>query len=236
MNRRASVLNILSISLLGLTLITVACYLLVLINPYMALNPFPPGRIGQVTPAPEGTPTVDVPPTWTPTSTPTVTSTPTPRPTRTPTAIPSPTATWPPTNTPTPRATRSPYPFTCEILYRRPEYDHWTGVAGHFENLDGIPLPGYHAQVECPGAGTFTSRAGGNERFNLIYGNEAAWEQACNPAQYQPMEIRVQMFNDRPSADGTYRPVSERMIVQLGGFASRSLGYIVCTYNWEDTQ
>jgi hypothetical protein len=75
-----------------------------------------------------------------------------------------------------------------------------------------------------------------NERYNLIYGNEAAWEQACNPAQYQAMDIRVQMFNDTPDADGTYRPVSEQMIVQLGGFASRSLGYITCTYNWQEAE
>lgn len=107
-------------------------------------------------------------------------------------------------------------------------------MAGHFVDLDGNPLPGYHAQVHCPGAGTFTPRAGDNNRYNLMYGNEAAWEQACNPGQYQAMEIRVQMFNDRPGADGNYRVVSEQLIVELGGFASRSLGYVVCTLNWEN--
>jgi hypothetical protein len=233
---RSSIFNILSILFLGLTLITIIGYVIVLVNPYVVYNPFPPQRAGEVTATPTPTAVGQVPPTWTPTNTPTVTNTPTPRPTRTPTGVPSPSPTWPPTSTPTPRVTRSPYPFTCEISYRRPEYDRWTGVAGHFEDLDGMPLPGYHAQVQCPGAGTFTPRAGVNERYNLIYGNEAAWEQACNPAQYQAMDIRVQMFNDTPDADGTYRPVSEQMIVQLGGFASRSLGYITCTYNWQEAE
>lgn len=231
---RSSVFNILSVTFLGLTLIALVGYFIMLVNPQVAYNPFPPQRVGEVTATPTPTAVGQVPPTWTPTNTPTVTNTPTPRPTRTPTGIPSPSPTWPPTSTPTPRVTRSPYPFTCEIDYRRPEYDRWTGVAGHFEDLDGMPLPGYHAQVQCPGAGTFTPRAGSNERHNLIYGNEAAWEQACNPAQYQPMEVRIQMFNDTPDADGTYRPVSESMIVELGGFASRSLGYIICTYNWQE--
>jgi hypothetical protein len=138
--------------------------------------------------------------------------------------------------TPTPRATRSPYPFTCEISNRRPEYDRWTGVAGHIEDLEGEPLPGYHARIECPGAGTFTKRAGGNNRHNLIYGNEAAWEQACNPTTYQAMQVRVQIFNDQPDADGSYRAVSEQLIVDLPGYASGSLGYVVCTLNWEEWQ
>lgn len=236
MNRsRSSVFNLLSVVLLGLTLLVFVCYFIVFVNPAVGYNPFPP-RWAMVTPTPDASPTPTFPPTWTPTSIPSPSATPTRRPTRTPRAtLPaSPSPTWPPTQTPTPRATRSAYPFTCEINYRRPEYDSWTGVAGHFEDLDGVPLPGYHAQVQCPGAGTFTPRAGANDRFNMIYNNEAAWEQACNPATYQAMEIRVQMFNDQPGADGTYRAVSEPLAVDLGGFASRSLGYIVCTLNWED--
>jgi hypothetical protein len=228
-------LNVLSLVLLGLTAILFICYFLVLINPQIGYNPFPP-RLAEVTPSVQPTPTRDLPPTWTPTSMPTTAPTWTPRPTRTPTRIPGPSPTWPPTRTPTPQATRSTYPFTCEILYRRPEYDSWTGVAGHFEDLNGDPLPGYHAQVQCPGVGTFTPRAGDDSRYNLMYDHEAAWEQACNPSRYQAMEIRVQMFNDRPDPNGEYRPVSEQLYVDLGGFASRSLGYIVCTLNWDEWQ
>jgi hypothetical protein len=107
-------------------------------------------------------------------------------------------------------------------------------VAGHFEDLDGNPLPGYHAQISCPSVGVFTHRAGDNDRYNLMYGNQASWEQACNPTRYQAMEIRVQMFNDQPGADGTYRAVSDQIIVGLGDYANRALGYIVCTLNWEE--
>lgn len=235
MRRKGSpLLNLLSVAIFGLTGLTFLCYLIVFINPYIFLNPFPPQRqAGYVSPTP--TRTSVLPPTYTPTHTPTITPTSPPTATRTPTNTPTITPTWPPTPTHTPRATRSPYPFTCEVTYQRPEYGSpWSGVAGHVQDLDGNPLPGYYARVECPGAGAFTPRAGENERFNSIYGNTAAWEQACNPVNYQAMEIRVQLFNDRPSADGTYRPVSDVMIVRLGGYASGSLGYVVCTLNWED--
>ena len=57
---------------------------------------------------------------------------------------------------------------------------------------------------------------------------------AYNPAAYQAMEIRVQLFNDRAGADGEYKAVSEQVIVKLGGYASSSLGYVTCTLNWED--
>ena len=104
------------------------------------------------------------------------------------------------------------------------------------QDLEGNPLPGYHARVECPGAGVHTSRAGEDERFIRFYGNEAAWEQACNADTYQVMEIRVQLFNDQPDSDGTYREVSDTLIVGLLGNRSGSLGYVVCTLNWEEWQ
>jgi hypothetical protein len=100
------------------------------------------------------------------------------------------------------------------------------------QDLDGNPLPGYYAQVKGPVNGTV--RAGEDPRFNAIYGSDAAWEQHQNHAAYQAMEIRVQLFNDVPEADGTYRAVSDVVVVQLGGYASASLGYVTCTLNWED--
>jgi hypothetical protein len=102
------------------------------------------------------------------------------------------------------------------------------------EDLDGNPLPGYHVQIDCPGVGTFTHRAGDNGRFNLIYGSAAAWEQACNPSRYQPMDVRVRLFNDAPDPDGTYSTVAEEVVAQLPGYSSRSLGYVTCTLNWDD--
>ena len=140
----------------------------------------------------------------------------------------------PAVGTPWPRATRSPLPFVCELAYQQPPYaSPWSGVAGHFQDQTGNPLPGYHAQVECPGAGTFTLRAGADERLNNIYGNPAAWEQSCNPTAYQPMEVRVRLFNDHPDPDGTTQQVSELVIVQLRGDIYGSLGYVTCTLNWQ---
>ncbi|MBN1179332.1 MAG: hypothetical protein JXD18_08980 [Anaerolineae bacterium] len=234
---RSGIFNTLSVGLLGLTALTILAYLMILISPTIFYNPFPPRTLAPTsTPEPTPTPTSTRPAIWTPTPTrtPLFIPTPSPRATRTPTPAPQITFTWPPTVTPTPRATRSAYPFTCEIVYRRPEYDGWAGVAGHFEDLDGNPLPGYHAQVECPGVGIFTLKAGDNERYNLMYNNPAAWEQACNPSRYQAMEIRAQMFNDQPSADGNYRAVSEPLVIQLGDYSSRGMGYIICTLNWEE--
>jgi len=235
----SSVFNLLSLMLVGLTGLTVLCYLTVLIDPHIFFNPFPPSSQPQdvALVSPTMTPTSALPPTFTPTATPTITPIPPPTATRPPTRTPTPTATWPPTTTPTPRVTRSPdYPFTCEISYRRPDYDSWTGVAGHVEDLDGNPLPGYHARVTCPGVGTFTVRAGADSRYNAIYGNEAAWEQACHPSAYKPMEVEVQLWCAEPDADGNCLPVSNVVIAQLPGYASRSLGYVVCTLNWEELQ
>ena len=256
MSRRGlRVLNVLSLVVVGLAALILLWYLVLLVNPSGFYNPFAPQQptetvlVVVVSPTPTDTPVP--PPTWTPTSTPTMGPTSSPPPSRTPTKTPTVTPTWPPTPSPTPtptatltptlaptpRATRSPQPFTCEVTYRSPEYDNpWSGVAGYVQDQDGNPLPGYYAQVECPGAGVLTSRAGEDERFNRFYGSEAAWEQACNPTAFQAMEIRMQLFNDRPDADGTYRPVSDRVIVELLGNRSGSLGFVVCTLNWEGWQ
>jgi len=120
------------------------------------------------------------------------------------------------------------------VELRRPEYDRWSGVAGHVQDLDGNPLPGYYVKTEGPVPNLPAVRAGEDARFNAIYGNEAAWEQVYNPSAYQAMEIRVQLFNDHPEPDGTYRAVSDVVVVRLGGYASGSLGYVICTLNWED--
>jgi hypothetical protein len=103
------------------------------------------------------------------------------------------------------------------------------------QDLDGNPLPGFYVKVEGPTEKPLPAiRAGENPRYNAIYGSDAAWEQAFNPVIYQAMEIRVQLFNDHPEGDGSYRAVSDVLIVQLGGYASGSLGFVTCTLNWED--
>lgn len=236
--RGSAVFNLLSLLLVGLTAVTLLGYLVVLVHPGVFFNPFPPQIAQAPSPSPSPTSTSALPPTYTPTSTPTPTATRTATPTRTPTGTPTITPTWPPTPTPTPRATRSPFPFTCEVLYQENKYSMpWSGVAGHVQDLDGKPLPGYHVAVQCPGIPqTFDRVAGADERYNLMYENEAAWEQVCDPTRYQQMEIRVQLFNKRPNPDGTYQAVAPQVTVELGDWYSRSLGYVVCTLNWENWQ
>jgi hypothetical protein len=220
-DRRGALFNVLTV----VVLVATAC-LLVLYGAigFKVIDPFPRPTPGEpvsprATPVP---PTATVPtaiPTWTPTATPTIT--PTPGPTK--------------TRTPTPRVTRSPdWPFTCEVDLRRPEYDSWSGVAGYVQDLDGNPLPGFNIKVECPGVGRLDTRAGVNPTYNRMYGSEAAWEQVCNPIAYQAMEIRVQMWSDQPNPSGEYEAVSDLRLVRLEGRSSASLGFVVCTLNWED--
>ncbi|MBN1954637.1 MAG: hypothetical protein JW900_06255 [Anaerolineae bacterium] len=234
---RSSTFNLLSLLLLLLTVLTLICYLTVLVSPHVFFNPFPPPRRATDTPAPTATSTATpgLPPTFTPTLSPTITPTSRPTQTRTPTNTPTVTPTWPPTPSATPRATRSPWPFTCEVTYRRPEYGNpWSGVAGTVQDLDGNPLPGFYVRSEGAGLNPPAVQAGADPRYNSIYGSEAAWEQAFNPNNYQAMEIRVQLFNDTPDPSGSFRAVSETITVQLGGYASTSLGFFVCTLNWEE--
>ena len=248
----ATFLNVLSLIMLALATVSLLLVLLLYLNPNSAFNPFPrPGPTETPPAAPTATDTPTPPPTWTPTEVSTAQPTNTPPPTRTPTETPVPLPTWTPTpsRTPTatvtptpthsvtPRATRSPFPFVCEVKRRAPEYEvPWSGVAGHVQDLNGNPLPGYFVKVECPSAGTVSIGAGEDERFNQFYGSAAAWEQACDPTAYREMEIRVQLFNDRAEADGTYKAVSDIMFIDLYGNRSGSLGYVTCTLNWQEWQ
>jgi hypothetical protein len=231
----ARVFNILTVVMLVATACLLGFYGMVGLGIY---NPFPPPTAIPLAQLPTATPAGPTGiPTWTPTATPTITPIPEPTNTRTPTLKPTsmvlPTVTRTPT--PTARVTRSPFPFTCEAQLRRPEYDHWSGVAGQVQDLDGNPLPGYIVRVEGPAPpGVFTKRVGEDARINMIYGSDAAWEQEQNPTAYQAMEIRVQLFNSQPGADGMYDAVSDVVVVQLGGYASGSLGYVTCIKNWEN--
>ncbi len=237
--KRDRIFNILTYVVLVATLCVVIYYALIGFGA-SAINPLPPSTF-DISMLPTGPPTPTLPiASWTPTPTPTITPIPGPTDTRTPTLTPSitpiplPTFTFPPTNTPTPRVTRSPYPFTCEVEYRRPECGVCSGVAGHIEDLDGNPLPGYYVVVQGPVPEVNGAKlAGGNPTFNAIYGNEAAWEQIYNPGAFQAMEIRVQMCKPNPDPNKPCTAISNEVIVNLGGYASSSLGYVTCIKNWE---
>jgi hypothetical protein len=236
---RTALINVLTGTILVATLCLVVFYGLVAADVY---NPFPvPTRasllaIGLDTATPEG-PT-DIP-TWTPTTEPTATPTSPPSGTRTPTRTPTVTPTFRPTHTavpPTLRVTRAPWPFTCAVDFRRPEYGTpWSGVAGHLQDLDGNPLPGFYAKVECcQGCGQTSVQAGGDPFDVSLYGNQAAWELACDETRYVDLEVRVQMFDSVPDEEGEYPAVSALTVVQLGGYPGTSLGYVTCTLNWEE--
>ncbi len=231
--RRDQLFNVLTLAMLGLTVATIGYYILIVINPLTALNPFPPQTpIALLTlsdPAPIAAPQgTDAPSTWTPTSTATVT--PTPLPTFTPTRTPSPTPTRTPrpsatpTSMPTPRATRSPYPFTYELDYQTPYYGlcDWAGVAGIVQDLDGNPLLGYTVHVWGGGL----DRAIQSGDFPM-YG-DSGWEQFFNNYSIRVSgEYKVQLHDKNPP----HAVLSEVITLNFEGYCSQSLAYIVFIRN-----
>ncbi len=233
MRQRDRLFNTLSLVMLGLTVITVLCYILIAINPYLPFNPFPPppkviAVVATNTPTP--TPKHSPIPTWTPTSTPTVTPTPpptfTPTPTRTPpppTPI-TPSATPTFTPSPTPRVTRSPWPFTYELTYETPLYGcNWMGIGGTVQDIDGNPLRGYPIHIWGGGIDVVVN-SGDNQRYG-----DAGWEQYLMP---YPQELngifRVQIHaKDNPN----HPPISEEIVLNFPGYCSKSLAMIVFTKN-----
>jgi hypothetical protein len=79
--QRDRLFNLLSLVMLGMTLLVIGYYILIAMNPYTPLNPFPPAQRTLAVVA-TLTPTVTPPrkeaATWTPTATPTITPTPPP--------------------------------------------------------------------------------------------------------------------------------------------------------------
>ncbi len=230
-DRRTRMINVLTVVALGATVCVLCFYGLVLFNIF---NPFPPAPVATmvVLPTPTITPTPGIP-TWTPTKTPTITPTPGPTKTRTPTLTPSTTPTFPPTLTftptpsETPRATLSAFKFTYELSLDSPEYGcDWTGVAGHVQDIDGNPLRGYLVRVWGAGIDQVWA-AGTDQRFNTIYGSDAAWEQFLD-VRVKPIQVRVQLHD--PFRDD-HPPISDEVVVDLPGFCGGALGYVVFIQN-----
>lgn len=226
MGRRERIFNILTLVMLGLTLLVIVYYSIIALNPRTPLNLLPPGTRVALLVRPTATPTPlggDAPPTWTPTSTPTVTPTPPPTFTPTITPTPEPTVTVRPTRTPTPRVTRSPYPFSYEISYETPYYGcNWAGVAGLVQDLDGNPLKGYSVHIWGGGldqvvqSGDFT-----------MYG-DSGWEQFFNNHPIQVSEVyQVQLHDKNPP----HAPVSPVIKPEFEGYCSRSMAFIVFIKN-----
>ncbi len=155
-NRRSSPLrlltalwNLLTILVLLMTCCVGVVTLVIYLDPYSSLNPFPPPTPFQPPQLPTLTPTPlqILPPTWTPS--PTITPRPTLTPTFTPTSSPtaSPTATEIPTPTPLPPemvlyalSPGSPKALASTAFY--PDLGcKWSGVAGQVFDADGQPIP-----------------------------------------------------------------------------------------------
>lgn len=232
-NGRAVVFNILTIIVLLATLCLASFYGIVALGVYEVFPPPTPVELAQL-PTNTPTPLVTAIPTWTPTPIPTETPpappTETPGPTLAPSSTPTlpPTPTFPPTATPTPRVTRSARPFTYDVTFRSPQYGgcSWTGVAGEVRDIDGNPLPGYLVHVWGAGVDEVVV-AGNNQRFNTVYGSEAAWEQYFGPNP-KPMEVRVQLHD--PYRDD-HLPISEEIVIDFPGYCGGALGYVVFTKN-----
>lgn len=133
--------DILTIAVLLVTLCIGAYFLMIFMNPNIALNPFSPNRVAaRLVPTPTITP-IAMPATWTPSATPYIPPTDTPLPTFTSIFTPTPFSLVPPTRTPKPTATTKPSatpkaPYSAKVEYissgkYRPEFGcTWLGVAG----------------------------------------------------------------------------------------------------------
>jgi hypothetical protein len=135
---------------IGLTVVAIAAFLVIGVNPQIAINPFKP-------PLPTGTATRSLPPTWTPTSTNTPTSTSTP--TVTPSITPTPTATDTPTSTPipsnTPRPTPRP-PTRTPAPPPPPSYPYFITLSS-CEHSGGTFIEGYVNSAQGPLSGISVS-------------------------------------------------------------------------------
>ena len=147
-------LNLLTvIMLLGIAIFS-CIFIIIYINPYSPLNPFPPpleqeyAVIG--TPIPTATSYIALPPTWTPTSTipPTLTYTPLPSDTPVPTDTPMAS----PTRTETPTATlpeggylyelQAGSPVAIANIYYPELGCNWMGVGGQVVDMSNAPVTG----------------------------------------------------------------------------------------------
>lgn len=224
MEGRARLFNILTLGVLGMTVVVIGIYVLIAVNPRTPLNPFPPPTplarpaLRSETFSSEGRTTL---PTWMLTLTPpamfiySTTPTPTLRPTALPTRTPYPTD--------TPHATRSPTRFTYKLTYKTPYYGcNWAGVAGLVEDLEGHPLPGY--SVHIWGRSLDVVVTSGEDP---MYG-ESGWEQMFGNV---PIEVegtyKVQLHDHEPP----HTPVSEVVALEFQGQCAESLAFIVFVKN-----
>ena len=178
------VLNQLTLVLLGLTVLMLACYLSIFLVPTFPLNPWPPVAQAQlITLAPTPTPKATLPPTWTPTAVQTYQPLAT-RPLDTPVPTRTPLTSRTPTRSPA-LPTKSPYKFTPvrDPVLTADKYGaacgNWGGVGGQVLDLNGAPLPGvsligWGGPIAEQDKRVFVS--GSDARINKFYSGDGAYE------------------------------------------------------------
>jgi hypothetical protein len=143
------------VTLMGVVGVT-GLFLLLFINPYIFLNPFPPPLLPTPLALPTASPTPRniLPPTWTPSPTLEPTSTFTPSPTYTPSPTVTPFSLNTPTLTPTSEVRGMPFvlapgtPVSTSSLAFHPEAGcNWMGVAGQVFDLSGAPISGQQVRI-----------------------------------------------------------------------------------------
>ncbi|HBX70325.1 MAG TPA: hypothetical protein DEH25_13340 [Chloroflexi bacterium] len=141
---KVAVWDILAIVMIVGALCLAAVFLMIIINPYSGLNPFPPPTMPVLAPTLTPSPTLRalLPPTWTPTPSPLPTETATPEPTYTLT---------PEGAQPTLEGTRDPsegmpfviqdgYPQYIPNIYHPDAGCNWQGIGGQVSGLNGGPV------------------------------------------------------------------------------------------------
>ena len=172
------------LALLGLvlTVVLVACYLLIFL-----IKPFRPSTAPSVIAVgPTATPTPTPVLTWTPTAVP---PSPTPRASFTPSKPATVRPTWTPSVSPTPTInplipTRSPYKYTVSQPILMPDKygaacGNWGGIGGQVFNIDGSPLKGINVVGwggPVPEQNKLVFVSGSQNRINKFYGGDGAYE------------------------------------------------------------
>lgn len=149
---RDRIFNILTVLIFMSVLCLIAGFIVIFINPYTFLNPFPPPALPTPLSLPTASPTsiMALPPTWTATASSIPTATATQRPTAT--NPPTPTTFSLVTPSPTVTATEPPggYPFDIQKgspvaianIYHPELGCNWMGVGGQTVDISGAPVTG----------------------------------------------------------------------------------------------
>lgn len=149
------IVNCLTIVIMLLALVAAGVVGVVLVNPYVSFNPYPPPTLPPTLGPPTATPTPEIflPDAWTSTPTQTHPPTATPPPTETPTPTPEPTEVTPEaTATGPPFALQAGAPVLTPNIANDLECD-WMGVGGQVFDLEGDPVTelGVHLEGEIGG-------------------------------------------------------------------------------------